>query len=115
MAGYLLLGTMAAFGVLSFLWAVLGWCLPRERGCVLVCLGEPDESILWRWQWLSSLGLLHCPLVLVTEEQRRMPGDVEICSREELLPRLERERNQVHGTGNGDHTGCGQRRGISEL
>jgi hypothetical protein len=40
--------------------------------------------------------------------------DIEICAGENLLARLEMERNQV-GTGNGNPSGRHQRRGISEL
>ncbi len=114
MAGMILLGTLAAMGAMSLLWAAFGWLLPSEEGCALVCVGEPDERILWRYRWLKGLGLLRCPLLVVTE---KIPeGDTaERCSREELLVRLERERNGEHGTGNGDPPGRSQRRGVSEL
>ena len=115
MLGYFVVGVLCAFGVLSVLWAGFGWVLPRADGCALVCFGMPDEGVLWRVQWLRSLGLLDCPLIVVAEEgERGLPG-TEICGREELLARLEWEKNRFDGTGNGDHTGRHQRRGISEL
>ena len=113
MAGYVVLGALAAFGLLSALWAALGWLLPSGKGCALVCRGEPDPGIVSRWKWLRGLGLLRCPLIAVDAEQTN--GEIEICAGEDLLARLEMERNQFHGTGNGDPAGRHQRRGISEL
>ena len=112
MGWYVIMGTLAAFGLLSVLWAVVGWLLPSGRGCVLVCYGLPDIGIVSRWKWLRSLGLLRCPLIAVTEE---ICEETENCAGEHLLARLEMERNQVHGTGNGDPSGCCQRRSLSEL
>ena len=115
MLGYFVIGTLAAFGLMSALWALFGWLLPDGRGCVLVCYGQPDEGILARAGWLRSLGLLKVPLLVVAERADLHCPDTEICSREELLPRLERERKRFDGSGNGDHPGRGQCRGISEL
>ena len=113
MAGYFVLGTLAAFGALCALWALLGWLLPGGRGCAVVFFGEPEA--LTRFQWLKSLGLLHCPVLVVTDgAEAGLPG-TENCTGEELLPRLEEERNRFYGTGTGDPAGRGQRRGISEL
>ena len=112
MAGYVILGAFAAFGLLSAIWAVLGWLLPSGKGCALVCYGMPDIGIVSRWKWLHGLGLLRCPLIAVTEENCE---ETENCAGEDLLTRLEMERNRVHGTGNGDPSGRHQRRGISEL
>lgn len=113
--GYIVLGTLAAFGLLSALWAALGWLLPGGKGCALVCVGIPDEEVLTRFEWLRSLGFLTVPLLVVAETERCPWPGTEICSREELLPRLERERKRVDGTGNGDPPGRHQRRGVSEL
>ena len=112
MAGYVIMGALAAFGLLSAGWACLGWLLPSGQGCALVCYGMADEGILSRWKWLQSLGLLRCPLICVTDEQCH---EIENCAGEELLFRLEMERNRFHGTGNGDPAGRHQRRDISEL
>lgn len=116
MLGLFCVGTLAAIGLLSILWAMLGWLLPAGEGAVLVCMGLPDEGILSRYRWLWDLGVLRCPMVVVTEEQVQIQSnDFEICSREELLPRLEQERKEYNGTGNGDSSGRHQRCDISEL
>ncbi|MBQ8833959.1 MAG: hypothetical protein IJ001_03445 [Oscillospiraceae bacterium] len=116
MLGYVILGMLAAFGLLSILWAVLGWLLPSGRGCAVVCFGYPDEGIVSRCRWLRSLGLLSVPLIAVTDEKIQPNGcETEICSPGELLARLEWERNRDHGTGNGDPAGCHQCGGIPEL
>lgn len=112
---YFVLGTLAAFGALCALWVMLGWLLPVGKGCALVCWGSAADEIFTGFKWLRGLGLLHCPLIVVTE----MPGEplemTENCRPEQLLARLEQERNRFDGTGNGDPTGRGQCRGISEL
>ena len=106
MAGYVILGTLAAFGALCVLWACFGWLLPGGRGGAMVCVGIPDEGLIARYQWLRGLGLIACPLLVVTEEgEAILPDGVEICSPEELLLRLEWERKKVDGTGNGDSPG----------
>lgn len=114
MIGYVVLGMLAAFGGFCALWAGLGWLLPEGRGCVLVCYGLPDVGIRSRYRWLHGAGLLKCPLLAVAKEHPE-DRDAEICGGEELLSRLELERRKFDGTGNGDHTGRHQRRGISEL
>ena len=116
MAGYVILGVLAAFGVLAVLWAGLGWLLPGGRGMVMVCMGAPDEGILARYRWLRGLGLFSCPLIVAAEEaDLPVPEGVELCEPEKLLLRLELERKEIDRTGNGDPPGRHQRRGISEL
>lgn len=116
MAGYVILGALAAFGLLSILWAAMGWLLPGGRGMALVCVGEPDAGILARYRWLRSLGLMACPLIVVAEDAAPVPSDgVEICEPGNLLSRLELERVKIDGTGNGDPPGRHQRSGVSEL
>ncbi len=82
MAGYVILGVFAAFGVLCALWALWGLILPGARGGVLLCLcrDRQEEAVLRRYFWLRDLGLLRCCLVLVDSElppQRQQ----QICSR----------------------------------
>ena len=117
MAGYILLGALAAFGLLSILWAGLGWLLPGGKGCAVVCFGYPDEGVQSRYRWLRSLGLFSGPLIAVTEEDEGQPlgCGTEICRPEALAARLEWERNRFDGTGNGDPPGHDQCRGVSEL
>lgn len=111
MAGYVILGLLAAFGLLSGLWAAFGWLLPGDKGWVMVCYGTPRQDQLARIRWLKRLGLLSCPVLVVAETGETEP-DTEICSRENLLSRLEWERNRFDGTGNGDHSGHHQRGGV---
>ena len=115
MIGYFVLGTLAAFGCFCAVWAAFGWLLPGLEGCVLVCMGTPKREILARSKWLRGMGLLNIPLLVVADAGTEAVPETEICSREELIHRLEWERNRFHGTGNGDHTGHHQCRGISEL
>lgn len=114
MAGCVILGTLAAFGLFCVVWTVFGWLLPGLKGCVLVCMGALEEETLARYKVLRGMGLLDCPLLVVAETESEST-DVEICSGEELLSRLEWERKRFDGTGNGDHPGHHQRGGVSEL
>ena len=120
MAGYIVVGTLAAMGLLSVLWVCFGWLLPGAKGGALVCVGSPDAALALRCRWLRELGLLKVPLIVVTtdcdQNQTQPTGRAaELCSPEMLVSRLERERRYCDGTGNGDPPGRGQRRGISEL
>ena len=115
MVWYVVLGVLAAFGALGAVWAVLGWLLPGADGCALVCIGMPDEGIRSRYRWLYGVGLLHCPLIAVAEEGTLPGKETEICSRENLIARLEWEKERLHGTGTGNSSGRGERSGVSEL
>ena len=44
MVWYILLGTLAAYGAFSAIWASLGWLLPGLRGCAVVYMGAPEEA-----------------------------------------------------------------------
>ena len=116
MAGCILVGVLSAIGVLSIFWAALGWLLPGGQGCALVCPEEPDPGILSRYCWLRDVGFLRCPLLVLSDRKYdyRISG-LEMISPEELPSRLQEERNRSNGTGNGDSSGRGERRGISEL
>ena len=111
----ILLVVLAAMGLLSLGWVLLGWLLPSGKGCALVCFGEPDVGILSRCKWLWGMGFFRCPLIVVGEKPEIPDERIEICAGEQLLSRLETERNRFHGTGIGDSAGCDQRCGLSEL
>ena len=120
MAGYIVVGTLAAIGLLSVVWACFGWLIPGAKGGALVCVGSPDAALAVRCRWLRELGLLKVPLIVIVtecgEDPVQPPGcEGEICSPEALVSRLEWERKCCDGTGNGDPSGRGERRGISEL
>lgn len=126
MAWIIILGTLAAWGLLCILWAALGWLLPGSSGGVMLCLcrlGKVPDGVILRYCWLRGLGLMNCPLLILDSslsrrEQeiylKKYPG-IEFCSLEEVPARLEVERNRIERNGNGDPPGCHQRRGISEL
>ena len=111
MAGYVILGLLSAFGAWCALWTAFGWLLPEDKGGAVVYVGRPEPEQLARIRWLKSLGLLKSP-VLIVAEGGEVPRDTEICSREALLSRLEREKERVDGTGNGDHSGHHQCGGV---
>lgn len=92
MAGYICIGGLAAFGLLSMLWCLFGWLLPSGKKGVLICIGDP--VFLHRFLWLRSLGLLRCPLRIPEGDYSQKQRDellergVEICSRERLLSEI---------------------------
>lgn len=104
MAGYVVLGLLAAYGAFCMLWAAFGWLLPGLQGCILVCFGRPEAESFAKYKWLRGIGMLDCPFVVVSEEATDSP-DMEICTGKDLLSRLEMERKRFDGTGNGDHSG----------
>lgn len=101
MAGNWIGGFLAAFGLLSIVWAIFGWLLPGSAGCVVVYTGNaaPDGTIR-RISWLRGLGFLRCPLVIPDaklsigerEALRRRRPWVKFCHLEDLVFRLEQER-----------------------
>lgn len=106
MAGCILLGVLASFGLLCMVWTMFGWLLSCGKGGALVCLCRPELtelSLIQRYHFLRGAGLLRCPMLLVDSslpprEQaflcRKYPG-IEFCSREALSSRLEVERDRL--------------------
>ena len=115
MLWYAAVGMLAAFGAFCALWTIWGWMLPKGKGWVILCLEEPEGKIPAGVKWLRDLGFQKTPVIVVTEKPGGASPGVENCSWDELISWLEWERNRFDGTGNGDHTGRHQRRGISEL
>ena len=62
MGWYVLLGSLAAFGMLCALWTLLGWMLPRGDGVLVVPARHGRLPELRGYLWLRSLGLLRCRL-----------------------------------------------------
>ncbi len=112
MVWYVILGMLSAFGLFCFLWGAFGWLLPKDKGCAIVCWGQPDEGTRAWIKWLQGFGLLRAPLLVIAQAQT---DDLEICAGENLLSRLEWERKRFDGTGNGDHSGNHQCGGVPEL
>lgn len=95
MAGYFLLAVLAAFGLLSLMWALFGWLLPACREGWVLCPGETGKlSFVNVYLWLRGMGLVKCPLILVdmgleeAEKDRLTDEGIEICSLAELPARL---------------------------
>lgn len=98
MALYILLGTLAAFGLVSALWVLYGLLLPHDRDGVLYAPAGPgaaEGSFVRRYLWLRELGLLRCPLVMadqgLSDAERDWLTDrgITICSPAEISARLE--------------------------
>lgn len=119
MAGYCMFGALAAFGLLCGLWVIFGVLLSGGSGGAVVCLrcgNGREELFLRRCRWLRSIGLLRCPILLVEPAGETVfSEEEEICSPEDLLLRLELERKQIDGTGNGDPSGHHRGGGVSKL
>lgn len=94
MAWYICLGTMAAFGLLSAVWCLLGWLLPAGDEVLVCCGGTDAHAVARRYLWLRGMGLIRCPLILVgcdlsPPEQAWMEDHgIEVCSPEALPRRL---------------------------
>ena len=105
MAALLVMCVLAAFGVLSILWAAFGFLLPGQRGVVMVCMDGrgKEEAVIRRYSWLRGLGLFRGPLVIIDqgmcEQERehllRMEQGVMICTLEGLTSSLEQERERL--------------------
>ena len=79
--GYIMLGTLAAFGLVSALWVLYGFLLPAERGG-------------GRYLWLRELGLLREELTMVdfgisnAERDWLTERGVTVCAPEKLAERM---------------------------
>lgn len=92
MLGYVLIGTLAAFGLMCAVWILWGLFLPgRAKGYVLYA-GEDVLFAAQRYLWLREMGLIHCPLLVLEpdachREWLEAQG-IEICSRSAMAQRL---------------------------
>lgn len=82
MAGYFVVGTLAAFGAFCALWALVGLFLPRPCGTLVVVPSTPSQkdAALRRYRWLEGLGLVRGPVIFID-------------TWEELASLTEQERN----------------------
>lgn len=97
MAGYVFMGTLAAFGLICGVWVCCGFFLPDCRAGAAVIAGPLEGrtlSTVRRWIWLREMGLLYSPLIAVEEtvseaerEWLSCHGFI-LCSRGEVLRRL---------------------------
>lgn len=98
MIGYFVLGTLAAFGLVSALWVLYGLLLPPDRDGVIYAPGSPgaaENSFARRYLWLRELGLVRGKLVLadfgLSDEERDwlLERGIEVCAPEQLPARME--------------------------
>jgi len=116
---------MAVF-VLLGLWILLLWWLctplPGEKWPILFLDGNSraqTQDLMRQYGFVRNFGIR---LVIIAGEELKdaqnwleSSVNAEIWTPEEYLRYLETERNRIAGTGNGDHPGRDQRRGLSEL
>ena len=98
MGGFVVLGMLAAFGLVCSVWVLAGLILPR-RGGILVYLGDDPMTAARRYLWLREMGLTNSRLI-VTEQAANdqvwfAAQGIEIWSREELIRRLETGENRI--------------------
>ena len=98
MIWFILLGTLAAFGLLCCVYCILGLFLSDDVRPKLVCLlprsHHPDGAIA-RYRLLRDLGLVQGPLLILGAEPENAGADIEFCTVQELSARLELERNTL--------------------
>ena len=95
MAVYVIIGTLAAFGLLCMVWTVWGLLTPKS-----------GRSGLRRCRWLRGLGLVE----LTFEIPEREIEKLMLCS-----PQGAGLGAKEHGAGTGDSPGCHQCGGVPEL
>lgn len=97
MIGYFVLGTLAAFGLVSALWVLYGLLLPPDRDGVIYAPGRPgaaENSFARRYLWLRELGLLREELTMVdfgisdAERDWLTERGVTVCAPEQLAERM---------------------------
>ena len=97
MEGYVIVGALAAFGLMCVVWICCGFFLPENRGGLLVLSGPLEETALntaRRWIWLREMGLLYTPPTALDEDLTGYEREWLIChgftlySRAEIVKRL---------------------------
>lgn len=94
MAGYVLIGMLAAFGLVCAVWILCGLFFRGGKTGSLVFLGEDAHICAQRYIWLREMGLVRDRLLIPDnglEEQERQwleAQGIEICDRVELAERF---------------------------
>lgn len=116
---FVMVGTLAAIGLISVLWLIYGLCCGRPEGC-LVIVSRPGHGLLHRCLWLREMGLLRCRMAVVAHDLDavdvwwlRQHG-MEIWTSGEL-PEECVTGDKKYGAGTGNSPGSHQRGGVSEL
>lgn len=92
MAGYVVIGALAAFGLMCAVWIFWGLVCHEKAEGVLLYAGKNVLSVARRYLWLREMGLVRCPLLVLEREYecRQWLEDqgIEIISPEGLPRRL---------------------------
>ena len=118
MAGYVVIGALAAFGLMCSVWILGTMLLPgwKQRQLLIVSRG----NLLRRCMLLRDVGILPCRLAvwdgpLCPEERIWLESrNVEIWNSAQIWAWFETGA-KAYGTGTGDPPGCHQCGGVSEL
>lgn len=98
MLWFILLGALAAFGLLCCAYCTVGLFLSNDRRPLLICMlprdHHPDGAVA-RYRILRDLGLVRGPLLIIGTGSENMGADIEFCTARELPARLELERNDL--------------------
>ncbi len=120
MAGYVIIGALAAFGLLCSVWTVFGLLPTGKRQGVLLVFRKENLGFLRRCLWLRDMGLLDATLGVpeqdLTNEEifwLRSQG-IEIYSPRQLCQWLGLGAEE-NGAGTGDPPGCHQCGGVPQL
>lgn len=121
---YVLLGFLAAFGLLCALWVLLGLILPGAYPCeaAVLCPRGREIAVIRRFCRLRELGLTRSSLTVLDSGltlrqqhyiRKRYPY-IQFCARQAWQTGQGRVCAE-HGTGNGDPAGHHRSGGIPEL
>lgn len=98
MAAYIVIGVLAAFGLVSALWIGCGAFLCSCKRGICILPGMLDQDALEtakRWIWLREMGLLPMPLVALRDRVTQAQSvwleshGFQLCDIEELCKLLE--------------------------
>lgn len=124
MVWYVILGFLAAFGLLCLFWVLCGLLMPADRGWELAvyCANAEPMEVICRFCRFRELGLTRSTLTLVDSElpqwqqyaiQRRYTY-IRFCTLEDWLS-VHGEERRLNGTGDGDPAGHHRSGGVSKL
>ena len=91
MLGYVVIGTLAAFGLLCGVWVLCGLFTKYPSGKLLY-IGDDTRLFAQRYLWLREMGLIRCPVAVLEPEEALTQWleaqKIEIYDREAMLTRL---------------------------
>ena len=113
MIGYIIIGVLAAFGLLCLFGLIFLWVTPKIQGLTLFCRGySPAQELdaLLRYQKLYGFGFLKCPLFMIDSHLSQI-AQAQIASKHPNIHFITKEAfAHYDATGNGNsarHNRCG--------